>query len=164
MQTALNLNEQMDNDKSIIALITFPMNMSVYRKESQELVRIPNTWILRDTTHPIVSIEDGVAELSDGRYVKNIFHNKPKIYYGEIHVIDMNVPVFKRNGTFSRYLSKGQVLKVVSNLNVNGTHYLGINECEVVSSIAKGLNYTPVNKTEKEELYYLCQKEREAKR
>ncbi len=145
MQTAINLNEQMNDGKSIIALITFPMNMSVFRKEEQELIRIPNAWILRNTTHPIVSIEDDVAELSDGRYVKNIFHNKPKIYYGEIHVIDRSVPVFKRNGTFSRYITKGQVLKVVSNLDVNGIRYLGINEYEVVSSIAEGIEYTAVN-------------------
>lgn len=146
MQAAQTLNDNLNanGQKMVMCLITFPVNMSVFKKEAEELVRIPNTWIPRNTTHPIVSLKGDIAELSDGRFIKDIFHCKPKIYYGEIHVKNGNVPVYTKNGIFSRYLTKGQVIKVISYLENNGVLYLGINDLEIVCSIAEGIKYTPV--------------------
>ncbi|MEX3748281.1 MULTISPECIES: hypothetical protein [Lysinibacillus] len=146
MQGILNSEDQLNQSeqKTPIALVTFQMNMSVFKKEAGELIRIHNEWIMRNTTHEIVSIVDGVAELADGKFVKDIYHNKPKIYFGRIEVIDSGVPVFSRNGMFSRYLSKGQVLKVVSTIKINTTSYFGINEREIISSTTNGIRYMPI--------------------
>lgn len=146
MQVILNSEDQLNQSeqKTPIALVTFPLNMSVFKKEGGELIRIQNEWIMRNTTHEIVSIIDGVAELVDGRFVKDIHHNKPKIFFGRIEVIESNVPVFSRNGVFSRYLTKGQVLKVVSILKINTTSFFGINEREIISSTTKGIRYLPI--------------------
>ncbi|TBV85474.1 hypothetical protein [Lysinibacillus sp. OL1] len=146
MQATLTLNDNLNakGQKMVMCLITFPVNMSVFKREEEGLVRIPNTWIPRNTTHPIVSLKGDIAELSDGRFVKDIFHCKPKIYYGEIQVKNENVPVYTKKGTFSRYLTKGQVIKVISYLENSSGLYLVINDHEIVSIIAEGIKYTPV--------------------
>lgn len=146
MQAILNSKDQLNQceQKKPLARVTFPMNMSVFKKEDGELIRIQNEWILRNTTHEIVSIVDGVAELVDGRFVKDIYHNNPKIFFGRIEVIDSNVPVFSRNGIFSRYLTQGQILNVVSTFKINKTTFLGINELEILSSTTNGIRYMPI--------------------
>ncbi|MDD1504868.1 hypothetical protein PVA17_19195 [Lysinibacillus sp. CNPSo 3705] len=147
MQAILNSEKQLyQNEKEKLhALITFPMDMSVFKKDAGELQRIPNERILRNTTHEIVSIEDGVAELADGRFVKDIYHNKPKICFGKIEVTNSKVPVYSRNGIFLRYLTKGQVLNVISTFKINSNLFFGINDREIISSAEYGIKYVPVN-------------------
>ncbi|MGE7843526.1 hypothetical protein ACQKNX_22455 [Lysinibacillus sp. NPDC093712] len=145
MQAVVNQNVEKSVHREILALITFPMNMSAFRKEAGELVRIPNKWILRNTTHPMVALDNNVAELSDGTFVKDIYHNNPKFYYGKIEVVENSVPVFTRNGTISRYLTIGQVLKVVSTNDINSILFLGINEREIINSNSKGIIFCPLS-------------------
>lgn len=121
------------------------MNMSAFQKEADELVRIPNKWIMRNTTHSVVAIDNNIAELSDGTFVKDIFHNNPIFCYGSIEVIENQVPVFTRNGAISRYLTIGQELKVVSINEINSTLLLGINDKEIVSSDCKGIIFHNLN-------------------
>ncbi|MFJ3387565.1 MULTISPECIES: hypothetical protein [unclassified Lysinibacillus] len=147
MQAIVNLEKQLyqNEEKTPLALATFPMNTSVFKKAGGELIRIPNEWILRNTTHEIVSIVDGIAELADGRFVKDIYHNKPKICFGKIEVTNSKVPVYSRNGIFLRYLTKGQVLNVISTFKINSNLFFGINDREIISSVEYGIKYVPVN-------------------
>lgn len=146
MQAILSSENQtyQDEKKETHALITFPMNMSVFKKEAGELKRIPNEYVLRNTTHEVVSIENGVAELSDGRFVKDIYHNKPKIHFGKIEVNGSKVPVYSCNGVFLRYLTKGQVLNVISTFKIDSNLFFVINEREIISSLEYGIKYVPV--------------------
>ena len=119
------------------ATITFHLNTAVYRRVNGELVKSNDEKIPRGSTYPLVAIENDIAELTEGRFVKDIAHQKPTIYYGVLEVLSDGVTVCSRNGFPLRKLQKGQNLKVRNILTsdqVDSVIY-AINKHEYISSV-----------------------------
>lgn len=120
------------------ATMTFHLNTTVYRKNGDELVKANNERIFIGAVEPVIAVhEDGnVAELTGGRFVKDVLHQNPTIYYGILEVVGEAVKVCTRNGLIQRKLCRNQRLKVKSvKEQGNGVYLYEIGKNEYVSSL-----------------------------
>lgn len=120
-----------------IATLTFHLNTSMYRYKNGELTKCENEHIVMGNTYPLLAIVDNIAELTDGRFVKDIAHQKPTIHYGILEVLGDAVNVCNRTGLILRQVYQGQTFKVGNKLT-NGegtTHFYAINKHEYISSV-----------------------------
>lgn len=124
------------NQRLPIATLTFHLNTSMFRYQNGELTKCENEHIVRGNTYPLLGIVDDIAELTDGRFVKDIAHQKPTIYYGTLEVLSDGVNVCNRTGLILRQVSHGQTFKVGKmTTNSDGkTQYYAINKHEYISS------------------------------
>lgn len=121
-----------------IAIMTFHLNTSVYRQQGNDLIKIENERIAKDTVEPVVAFqEDGnVAELTGGRFIKDVLHQNPTIDYGIVKVFGEEARVCTRNGIVQRKLCRNQRLKVKSVTELdNGVFLYGIGKNEYITSL-----------------------------
>jgi hypothetical protein len=111
------------------ATMTFHLNTTVYRKQGDKLVKADNERIAIGDVEPVIALheEGNVAELIGGRFVKDVLHQNPTIYYGILEVIGAEANVCSRNGIVQRKLCRNQSFKVknVKELD-SGTFIYGI--------------------------------------
>lgn len=120
-----------------IATLTFHLNTSIYRYKNGELTKCENEHIMMGNTYPLLGIVDDIAELTDGRFVKGIAHQKPTIHYGILEVLGESVNVCNRTGLILRQVKHGQIFKV-ENIATNSegtTHFYAINKHEYISTL-----------------------------
>ncbi|MFJ7890554.1 hypothetical protein ACIQYL_21055 [Lysinibacillus xylanilyticus] len=120
-----------------IATLTFHLNTSIYRYKNGELTKCENEHIVRGSKYPLLDLVDDIAELSEGRFVKGIAHQKPTVHYGMLEVIGDGVNVCTRSGLILRQLCQGQKFNV-ENIMVaseGNTRIFAINKKEYISSV-----------------------------
>lgn len=101
---------------------------------NEELERIPNTYITRNTIHDVVEvIHNSVFILSTGDIVQDFPNNRATLTYGKLLIKDDGVKVFSLNGIYLRKVMKGQMLSVFEIIETeNGMLLYKINEKEVI--------------------------------
>jgi hypothetical protein len=101
-------------------------------------VKADNERIAIGDVEPVIALheEGNVAELIGGRFVKDVLHQNPTIYYGILEVIGAEANVCSRNGIVQRKLCRNQSFKVknVKELD-SGTFIYGIGKNEYISSL-----------------------------
>lgn len=104
---------QANTVKFPIARISFKLDTSIYQKVGNELKRVPNTYIRRNTTHDVVQMLDNETfVLATGEIVKSFSNNSACITFGKLFIQEDGVNVYSRNGLLLRKVVKGQQFMV----------------------------------------------------
>lgn len=107
-----------ENIRLPIARISFKLDASVFKKVNDELERIPNTYITRNTIHDVIQIiHNNVFVLSTGEIVQDFPNNRATLTYGKLIIKDDGVKVFSVNGI---YLHKIYITKTIQKKSSNG--------------------------------------------
>ncbi|MCM3390206.1 hypothetical protein LG296_21200 (plasmid) [Ureibacillus chungkukjangi] len=124
-----------ENIRLPIARISFKLDASVFKKVNDELERIPNTYITRNTIHDVIQIiHNNVFVLSTGEIVQDFPNNRATLTYGKLIIKDDGVKVFSVNGIYLRKVMKGQMLSVYEIIETeNGMLLYKINDREVIA-------------------------------
>ncbi|MFY0521333.1 hypothetical protein ACOMCU_26440 [Lysinibacillus sp. UGB7] len=111
--TATKSNSSANNQANLpISTLTFHLNTSIYKMVNGALVKCMDEKVEIGDVYPLLAINDDIAELTEGRFVKGIAHQNPSIHYGVLEVIGETANACSRNGITLRKLQKGQKFKV----------------------------------------------------
>lgn len=126
-----------ENDNTIrlpIAKVMFSMDLPVYTKSNNKIIKVADTYVQRGQDHPVYRfLSDNVIELVDQTIV--IIESKSqllKMSSGKLFNIKDNINVFSKRGVLTRTLQKGQVTNVRKVQKVNGLLIYELNDQEVV--------------------------------
>lgn len=117
-----------------IASITCLLQIPTYTKDGDTLVEC-RKYLERGTTTSVFSVQDNLAEIGDGVFIKDLDrYTHIKVCFGEIAILGDDVHACSKNGTILRKLNKGTRYKVTSiDYNVDDIALYGINGKEYIS-------------------------------